>query len=78
MCKKLILLMSFVVVLALAGTNVVFGDTVWEGIIKDSQDCVEQSNPTPTGAMDFGSSDLEFMADGGIQTIGLRFTRVQV
>jgi hypothetical protein len=70
--------MSFVVVLALAGTNVVFGDTVWEGIIKDSQDCVEQSNPTPTGAMDFGSSDLEFMADGGIQTIGLRFTRVQV
>ncbi|MHC4633547.1 MAG: hypothetical protein ACYS9C_20055 [Planctomycetota bacterium] len=78
MFRKLFLLTSFVVVLALAGTNVVFGQVVWEGKIKDSQDCVEQSNPTPTGTMDFGSSDLEFMNDGGVQTIGLRFTRVLV
>ena len=28
--------------------------------------------------MHFGSSDTESMADGSVQTIGLRFTRVQV
>ena len=78
MSKKLLYLTFFVLVLALAGTNVVFGDTVWEGRIKDSQDAVEQSNPTSSGSMDFGSSDLEFMSDGGIQTIGLRFVNVRV
>ncbi|UCC98575.1 MAG: hypothetical protein JSW66_01520, partial [Phycisphaerales bacterium] len=79
MCRKLSYFVYFALVLALAGTNVVLGeDIVWEGIVKDNADCVEQSNPTPTGAMDFGSSDLEFMNDGGIQTIGLRFNSVQV
>jgi len=68
--------MSFVVVLALAGTNVVFGQTVWEGIIKDNQDSVEQ--PVSSGNMDFGSSDMEFVNDSGIVAIGLRFTRVLV
>ncbi|UCE50444.1 MAG: discoidin domain-containing protein [Phycisphaerales bacterium] len=78
MCRKLSYLIYFVLVLAWAGTNVVRGDTVWEGKITNDQDCVEQSNATPTGSMDFGSSDLEFMADGPIQTIGLRFTNVRV
>ncbi|UCC96697.1 MAG: hypothetical protein JSW66_12725, partial [Phycisphaerales bacterium] len=78
MCKKLVFLTSFVLVLALAGTNVTLGDVVWEGKITSNADCVEQSNPTPTGPMDPGSSDLEFMNDGGIQTIGLRFNSVQV
>ncbi len=71
------LFLILVVLLALVGTNVVVGDT-WEGKITNGQDCVEQSNPTPTGPMDFGSSDLEFMDDGGIQVIGLRFMNVQV
>ncbi|MHC4166860.1 MAG: galactose-binding domain-containing protein [Planctomycetota bacterium] len=75
---KLSYLVCFILVLALAGTSVVRGDTIWEGKISNSQDCVEQGNPTPSGGMDFGSSDLEFMDDGGIQTIGLRFTSVQV
>jgi hypothetical protein len=78
MSKKLTYLISFVLVLALAGTNVVFGQ-VWEVRIKFQSDCVEQSPPGPTGGMDFGSSDLEFVADGTtMQTIGLRFPGVPV
>ncbi|MHC4682590.1 MAG: hypothetical protein ACYTEK_28395, partial [Planctomycetota bacterium] len=77
MCRKLSYLVCLALVLALAGTNVVLGET-WEGKITDNQDCVEQSTPTPSGSMDFGSSDLEFMNDGGIQTIGLRFENVRV
>jgi hypothetical protein len=64
-------------VLTLAGAGVVLGDT-WEGKVTNNQDSVEQSSPTPSGAMDFGSSDLEFMEDGGTQVIGLRFLNVQV
>ncbi|MCH7558856.1 MAG: discoidin domain-containing protein, partial [Planctomycetes bacterium] len=75
MSKKLLYLTSFVLVLALAGTNVVFGDTVWEGRIEDGLDAVEQE---ADGSMYMGSSDLEFMNDGGIQTIGLRFVKVLV
>ncbi len=70
-------LICLALVLTLGGANAVLADT-WEGKITTQTDAVEQSNPTPTGAMDFGSSDLEFMDDGGIQTIGLRFTGVQV
>ncbi|MHC4633524.1 MAG: hypothetical protein ACYS9C_19935, partial [Planctomycetota bacterium] len=76
MSKKLILLISFVLVLALASTNVVFG-AVWEGKVETNQDSVEQS-AGPTGGMNFGSSDLEFMQVGNVQTIGLRFLRVLV
>ncbi len=76
MSKKLIYLTSFVLVLALAGTNVVFG-AVWEGKIESNQDSVEQP-AGPTGTPNFGSSDLEFMQVGSVQTIGLRFTRVLV
>jgi len=76
MCRKLIYLVSFVLVLALAGTNVAFGQVVWEGRIEDGMDAVEQS--ASGGGVDLGSSDLEFMDDGGIQTIGLRFVKVFV
>ena len=40
MSKKLIYLVYFILVLALIGTNVVFGDTVWEGRIEDELDDV--------------------------------------
>ena len=63
-------------VLALASTNVVFGQLVWEGRIEDGMDAVEQS--ASGGGVDLGSSDLEFMDDGGIQTVGLRFVKVFV
>jgi hypothetical protein len=66
--------MSFVLVLALTGTNVVFGG-VWEGRIQDDNDDVEQE---PPGSMYIGSSDLEFFNDGGVQVIGLRFVKVYV
>ena len=75
MCRKLILLMSFVLVLALASTNVVFG-AVWEGRITDDNDDVEQE---PSGSVSRPTSgDLEFFNDGGVQVIGLRFLKVLV
>jgi hypothetical protein len=57
MCKKLILLTSFVLVLALAGTNVAIGD-VWEGRITDDSDDTEELDPS--GTPEAGSSDMEF------------------
>ncbi len=77
MCRKLSCFICLALVLALGGANVALGET-WEGKITTNNDSVEQSNPTPTGSMDFGSSDLEFMDDGGTQVIGLRFNNVQV
>jgi hypothetical protein len=67
--------MSFVLVLALASTNVVFG-AVWEGRITDDNDDVEQE---PSGSVSRPtSSDLEIFDDGGVQIIGLRFLKVLV
>jgi len=71
MCRKLIYLTSFVLVLALAGTNVVFG-AVWEGASPDDNDAVEEF---ASGEMDLGSSDLEILDD---QVIGLRFLKVYI
>ncbi len=75
MSKRLIYLVSFALVLALAGANVVFGDTVWEGRIEDDMDDVEEQTG---GSMYMDSSDLEFPNDGGLQVIGLRFLKVRV
>ncbi len=72
MSKKLIYLVSFVLVLALAGTNVVFGDTIWEGRIEDDIDDVEEQS---SGSIDSTSSDLELPDD---QVIGMRFLKVRV
>ncbi len=72
MCRKMIL---FVLVLALAGTNVVFGGMVVEVGIISGNDAVEEE---PSGNMYMTSSDLEFLDDGGVQTIGLRFVNVEV
>jgi len=77
MSNKLFFLTSFVLVLALAGTNVTLGD-VWEGRIGDTLNAVEQESPGPSGSMDLDSGDLEFMNDNGIQMIGLRFLNVRV
>jgi hypothetical protein len=72
MSKKLIYLVSFVLVLALAGTNVVFGDTVWEGRVEDDLDDVEEQS---SGSVNSTSSDLELPDD---QVIGIRFLKVYV
>ncbi|MFQ6034679.1 MAG: hypothetical protein ACE5NM_02385, partial [Sedimentisphaerales bacterium] len=71
MCRKLTYLISFVLVLALAGTNVAFGQLVWESSITDDMDDVEQQ----PGRMYMDSSDLEIL-DG--QIIGLRYPNVRI
>jgi hypothetical protein len=80
MFRKLIYLVSFVLVLALAGTNVVFGDTVWESRIEDDLDDVEEF--IPGGAIDASSGDLELpyegTGQGTPQIIGIRFLKVAV
>ena len=77
MCRRSFLQILLVIGIALACSNAAFAVVVWETRITNNQDAVEQDEG-PTGGLSFGSSDLEFMDDGGIQTIGLRFTNVQV
>ncbi len=77
MSKKFILLTSFVLVLALAGTNAVFAGRVWENRISDD---AEES--VSGGGIDTGSSDLEMPYEGTgkatPQVIGLRFSNVGI
>ncbi|MHC4687345.1 MAG: hypothetical protein ACYTEW_24015 [Planctomycetota bacterium] len=72
MCKKLIFLTSFVLVMALACTNVAFGAV--------SEDDVEE-HFMEGGTMDITSSDLEITEEGSPddnQHIGLRFNNIDV
>ena len=62
MCKKLLFLASFVLVLSLVSSNIVFGGVVIEVGIINSNDDVEEEQ---SGNMSMGSSDLEFIDDGG-------------
>jgi hypothetical protein len=78
MCKKLIFLTSFVLVLALACTNVAFGDVI--EIRVDSSDDDEEEY-VADGTHDWNSSDLEITEEGepaNNQLIGLRFNNVDV
>ncbi len=75
MSKKLICLAFVVLVLALAGTNVVFGGMVVEVGNRGGNDSVEDQLER---GMYTSSSDLEFPNDGGLQVIGLRFVDVEV
>jgi len=72
MCRKMIL---FVLVLALAGTNVVFGGMVVEIGITNGNDSVEDQLAR---GMYMTSSDLELPDDGGLQVIGIRFLNVEI
>ncbi len=81
MSKKFILLTSFVLVLALAGTNAAFGDLSFEVRVAASNDDAEEE--VSSGGMDRGSSDLELGHEGvasatSLQTVGVRFTGVDV
>jgi hypothetical protein len=77
MCKRLIFLTSFILVLALAGTNVVFAARVWEDRISD-----DAEEDVPGGGIDTSSSDLEMPYEGvgksSPQVIGLRFSNVGI
>ena len=79
MCKKLVLLTSVVLALALTGTNTVWGTLVWEGRINNGNDDVEED--VSGGAMDMASSDLEITEEGdpgSNQLVGLRWNDVLV
>ncbi|MCH7557974.1 MAG: discoidin domain-containing protein [Planctomycetes bacterium] len=79
MSKKLLYLTSFVLVLALAGTNVAFGQVVWEGRVSSSFDDLEEF--VSSGNYDNTSSDLEITEEGSPgsnQLIGVRFNNVRV
>ncbi len=78
MCKKLILLTSFVLALSLVSSNVVFGAIVVERVIAGSNDDGEAKDMIGGGAESRGSTDLEmpYEGDGATddkQIIGLRF-----
>ena len=76
MCKKLIYLVSFILVLSLVGTDVAFGGKVLEIRVSSDSDDVEQD--VSGGGMDLSSSDLEIFNDGGEQVIGLRFIGIPI
>ena len=78
MCKKLVLLTSVALVLALVGADAAFG-IVWEGRISSATDDYEEY--VSDGDMDNGSGDLEITEEGSPasnQFIGLRFNGVDV
>ena len=81
MCKKLFVLTSFVLVLALAGTNVVFGDMVIESRVNKSSDDSEELDPEGTPE-EFTSSDTEFPYEdagkGEKQLAALRFEDITI
>jgi len=80
MSKKMFLLISFVLLLALAGTNVALGVKV-ERSIADENDDVEE-RLARGNEMDITSSDLEFPYEdagkGDPQVIGLRYTNITI
>ena len=82
MCKKLVLLTSIALILALAGANTALAGVVWEGPISAGSDSVEEH--LDNGDLDTGSSDLEMPYDDSgtppsdPQLIGLRFQNVRV
>jgi hypothetical protein len=84
MSKKFILLTSFVLVLALAGTNVVSAAIVAEWQATDTQeDYMAYGGLTDNGTDDGGSSDLEMPWEGeanasNYQVICLRFVDIQI
>ena len=82
MCRKLFLLTSFLLVLALVSTNVAHADIIEIPIAIDDDD-VEEHGDWDAGAMeDFTSGDMEMPYEdegmGEIQIIGLRFTGIPI
>ena len=82
MCRKLIFLLSLVLVLALVGTNVALGavTTIEIPLAEENDDCEEEAD----GSIYLDSSDLELMYDNDVtnpedlQVVGIRFVDVQI
>jgi len=81
MCKKLILLTSFVLFLSLLDTNVLFGQVIERRISVGTDDAEEAVNPGNQDTYNT-SSDLEIIDDnndnGGRQFIGLNFRDISI
>jgi len=76
MFRKLICLVSVVLMLGLVGTDTAFGGKIWETRISSGSDDAEQN--ASSGSMDLTSSDLEIFDDGFLQVIGLRFVDIPI
>ncbi len=76
MSKKLIYLLSFVLVLSPVGNETALGGKIWETRVSSGNDDAEQD--VSGGGMDLSSSDLEVFDDGGLQVIGLRFVDIPI
>mgnify|MGYP006865059102 CR=1 FL=1 len=82
MCKKLVCFMSIAFILFMS-TGALCAEGVWEGLIQDENDDVEEDiNPSKLGEIDAGSSDLELAYEdtgqGDPQFGGVRFIGVAV
>ena len=78
MYKRLFLLISFVLVLGLVSTNVVFGDVIEVRVAAGEDDSEEH---LATGAIDLTSSDLEITEEGSPennQLVGMRFNNIDI
>ena len=76
----IIFLTSFILALALIGSNATYGGTIWEGrVSSDSDDCEEDVNG---GGIDLNSSDLEMpyenTGQGSPQVVGVRFVDIPI
>jgi len=81
MCKKLILLTSFVLALALVGTNAAFGAFSIDVRVAATNDDAEEN--AVSGGIVLDSSDLELGYEGTaspdtLQIVGVRFTGVDI
>ncbi|MBW7991427.1 MAG: hypothetical protein FVQ84_15645 [Planctomycetes bacterium] len=78
MSKKLIFLTSFLLVMVLIGSNVVFGDVIEVRVAAGEDDSEEK---VASGAIDLTSSDLEITEEGGPgdnQLVGMRFSNIAI
>ncbi len=78
MSKKLFLLISLVLVVALVGTNVAFADVIEVRVAAGDDDAEERVDD---GSVDLTSSDLEITEEGAPadnQLIGMRFNNIDI
>ncbi|MHC4726597.1 MAG: hypothetical protein ACYS17_05155 [Planctomycetota bacterium] len=78
MCRKSILLISFILALSLIGANVAFGVTTEVRVAAGEDDAEEK---VASGSIDLTSSDLEITEEGGPednQLIGMRFNNIVI
>ena len=80
MCRKLIFLLSLVLVMSLVSTNVTFGEFIQAQSAESTDDYEEQKEEGTGESLD--SSDLELVYEGDPtgtpQVVGIRFVDVQV